>query len=319
MDQPDRPTPGEPERPGSDPATEWVKELPPPPFVDPASSPAAPRFAPISPRVAVLIVAAIVVGIILWMARDAVRPFVVGLLLVYLLDPPVRWLARHGVRRSLAILIVYVIAIVAIVEFLNLDARAADQRDRPVPPGPARARGSAAGPARPPLGGLRAAGHTGRGPRLDRRDDRVDRPGSGWCTLIRPDLPPADPDGRHELRRSDLRLHPAARLGVLRAQGPRVADAAVRPEPAGRLAVRHMGRAADRAAALRPVGPGTARPRRHGRVVHVRRAAAAQPNRRSSVRAVRGPALRHGRDPGAVADHRADHLGGPRRAAALRP
>ena len=120
MDQPDRPTPGEPERPGSDPATEWVKELPPPPFVDPASSPAAPRFAPISPRVAVLIVAAIVVGIILWMARDAVRPFVVGLLLVYLLDPPVRWLARRGVRRSLAILIVYVIAIIAIVEFLNL-------------------------------------------------------------------------------------------------------------------------------------------------------------------------------------------------------
>ena len=100
-------------------------------------------------------------------------------------------------------------------------ARAADQRDRPVPPGPAWARGSAAGPARPPLRGLRATGHTGRGPRLDRRDDRVDRPGSGWCTLLRPDLPPADPDGRHELRRCDLRLHPAPGLGVLPAQGPR--------------------------------------------------------------------------------------------------
>jgi predicted PurR-regulated permease PerM len=120
MDQPDRPTPGEPERPGSEPATEWVAQLPPPPFVDPGSGPAGPRFAPISPRVAVLILAAIVVGIILWMARDAVRPFIVGLLLVYLLDPPVRWLARHGVRRTVAILIVYVIAVVLIVEFLNI-------------------------------------------------------------------------------------------------------------------------------------------------------------------------------------------------------
>jgi predicted PurR-regulated permease PerM len=120
MDQPDRPTPGEPEQPASEPAIEWVAQLPPPPFVDPGSSAASPRFAPISPRVAVLIVAAIVVGVILWMARDAVRPFIVGLLLVYLLDPPVRWLASHGVRRTLAILIVYVIAVVLIVEFLNL-------------------------------------------------------------------------------------------------------------------------------------------------------------------------------------------------------
>ena len=64
--------------------------------------------------------AAIVIGLLLWMARDSVRPFVVGLLFVYLLDPPVRWLARRGVRRSIAILIVYVVAIVALVEFLAL-------------------------------------------------------------------------------------------------------------------------------------------------------------------------------------------------------
>ena len=75
---------------------------------------------PLSPRVAVLIVAAIVIGLLLWMARDSVRPFVVGLLFVYLLDPPVRWLVRRGLRRSLAILIVYVVAIVAFVEFLAL-------------------------------------------------------------------------------------------------------------------------------------------------------------------------------------------------------
>ena len=79
-----------------------------------------PRFAPLSPRVAVLLVAAIIVGLLLWMARDSVRPFVLGLLLVYLLDIPVRRFVRRGMRRSLAILLVYVVAIVAIVGFLAL-------------------------------------------------------------------------------------------------------------------------------------------------------------------------------------------------------
>jgi predicted PurR-regulated permease PerM len=98
------------------PSTEWVAALPPPPFVDPASMATEPRFRALSPRVAVLIAAAIVVGILLWMARDAVRPFIVGLLLVYLLDPPVRWLVRRGLRRTLAILLVYGVAIVAFIE-----------------------------------------------------------------------------------------------------------------------------------------------------------------------------------------------------------
>jgi hypothetical protein len=98
----------------------WVADLPPPPFVDPASPPTDPRFAHLSPRVALLIGAAIVIGLLLWMARDSVRPFVLGLLLVYLLDPPVRWLVRRGVRRTFAIAIVYVTAFLAFVEFLNL-------------------------------------------------------------------------------------------------------------------------------------------------------------------------------------------------------
>ncbi|HSL77094.1 MAG TPA: AI-2E family transporter [Candidatus Limnocylindrales bacterium] len=110
----------EPEGAAPAPSTAWVAALPPPPFVDPDSYPDHPRFARLSPRVAVLITAAIVIGVLLWMARDAVRPFIVGLLIVYLLDPPVRGLAARGMRRSLAILLVYVIAVVAIVEFLNL-------------------------------------------------------------------------------------------------------------------------------------------------------------------------------------------------------
>jgi predicted PurR-regulated permease PerM len=110
----------EPEAADSAPPTAWVAALPPPPFVDRATYPDRPRLAPPSPRVLILIGAAIVIGILLWMARDAVRPFVVGLLLVYLLDPPVRWLTRRGMRRSLAILLVYVVAVLVFVEFLNL-------------------------------------------------------------------------------------------------------------------------------------------------------------------------------------------------------
>ena len=102
------------------PAARWVAALPPAPWIDLNADLSVRRFVPMSPRAAVLIVAAIVVGLLLWLAIDSVRPFVVGLLFVYLLDPPVRWLARHGVRRSIAILIVYVVGIVAFVEFMAL-------------------------------------------------------------------------------------------------------------------------------------------------------------------------------------------------------
>ena len=100
-------------------AEHWSARIPPAPFVV-FDDDGRRRLAPLSPRVAVLIVAAIATALVLWMARDSLRPFIVGLLVVYLLDPPVRWLARRGVPRLLAILLVYVVAIVAIVEFLNL-------------------------------------------------------------------------------------------------------------------------------------------------------------------------------------------------------
>ncbi len=102
------------------PAARWAAALPPPPWIDPNAGPGERRFVPLSPRAAVLLVAAIVIGLLLWLAIDSVQPFIVGLLFVYLLDPPVRWLARHGVRRSFAILIVYVVGIVAFVEFMAL-------------------------------------------------------------------------------------------------------------------------------------------------------------------------------------------------------
>ena len=107
--------------PTANPPIDWASvRLPWPPFIDPASPPDSPRMAPLSPRVAILIASLVLAFALLWMTSDAVRPFVVGLLFVYLLDPPVRWLAEHGVRRTFAILIVYVIAIVVVVELINL-------------------------------------------------------------------------------------------------------------------------------------------------------------------------------------------------------
>lgn len=101
-------------------AARWAASLPPPPFVDTSGSGAHRRFTPLSPRVAVLIAAGAFLAILFLMAQDSVRPFIIGLLFVYLLDPPVRWLARHGVRRSFAILLVYVGTIVIVGELLWL-------------------------------------------------------------------------------------------------------------------------------------------------------------------------------------------------------
>ena len=131
MDEPDRSSADRPNGPSvaALPEVVWVRDLPPPPFIDPATQGGSPRFSALSPRVALLIGAAVVIGLLLWMARDNLRPFIVGLLLVYLLDPPVRWLTRRGLRRSLAILLVYVVAITGLVAVPRRDADAADQRD----------------------------------------------------------------------------------------------------------------------------------------------------------------------------------------------
>ena len=99
-------------------AARWAASLPPAPFVDTSGTGPPRRFVPLSPRVAVLIAAGILLAVLLLMAQGSVRPFIVGLLFVYLLDPPVGWLARHGFRRSIAILIVYAGTIVVVVELI---------------------------------------------------------------------------------------------------------------------------------------------------------------------------------------------------------
>jgi predicted PurR-regulated permease PerM len=78
------------------------------------------RLGPPTPRVALVIVAAVVVAFLLWLGRDAIGPFVVGLLLVYLLDPAVERLGRIGAPRSLSIVLVYAVFVVALVVVLYL-------------------------------------------------------------------------------------------------------------------------------------------------------------------------------------------------------
>jgi predicted PurR-regulated permease PerM len=55
-----------------------------------------------------------VVGVALYVGREAISPFIVGLMLVYLLDPPVERLSRLRVPRWLSILLVYLVVVVAV-------------------------------------------------------------------------------------------------------------------------------------------------------------------------------------------------------------
>lgn len=75
---------------------------------------------PMSPRVALLAVTLTFVAILLYIGRESLGPFIVGLLVVYLLAPPVEWLARRHVPRPIAILAVYAAAITLVVEGLNV-------------------------------------------------------------------------------------------------------------------------------------------------------------------------------------------------------
>jgi len=81
------------------------------------------RLRPPTPRVALVLFAAVVVAFLLWQGREALSPFVVGLLLVYLLDPAVEWLNRRRVPRWLAILLVYVAVVFVVIQSLSFMLR----------------------------------------------------------------------------------------------------------------------------------------------------------------------------------------------------
>ncbi|HEV8488570.1 MAG TPA: AI-2E family transporter [Candidatus Limnocylindrales bacterium] len=76
-----------------------------------------------TPRVALVLFAAVLIAFLLYLGREALSPFVVGLLLVYLLTPPVEWLSRRGTPRWVAILVVYVGVVLVLIQALSLMLR----------------------------------------------------------------------------------------------------------------------------------------------------------------------------------------------------
>jgi predicted PurR-regulated permease PerM len=72
-----------------------------------------------TPRVALVIATAVVVGSLLYLGREAVSPFIVGLLIVYLLNPLVERLTRRRLPRWAAVLVVYVLTAVVLVQGIS--------------------------------------------------------------------------------------------------------------------------------------------------------------------------------------------------------
>jgi predicted PurR-regulated permease PerM len=94
-----------------------------PPFLERRAGEDKRRVRPPTPRVGLLILTAILVGVLLYQGREALTPFVVGLLLVYLLTPPVERLARLGVPRWIAVLVVYAVVVVVLVQAMSIMIR----------------------------------------------------------------------------------------------------------------------------------------------------------------------------------------------------
>ncbi|MEO8208550.1 MAG: AI-2E family transporter [Chloroflexota bacterium] len=78
------------------------------------------RLPAMSPRVALLMVAVAILAIALYAGRDALGPFVVGLMVVYLLTPPIEFLVRLKVPRIIAIVAVYAATVALVIEGLNV-------------------------------------------------------------------------------------------------------------------------------------------------------------------------------------------------------
>jgi predicted PurR-regulated permease PerM len=75
-----------------------------------------------TPRVALVVIAGVALVALLYAGRDILAPFVLGLFLVFLLDPPVEWLARRGIGRGWAVLIVYLIVAAIIAALVVITA-----------------------------------------------------------------------------------------------------------------------------------------------------------------------------------------------------
>ncbi|MCU0478647.1 MAG: AI-2E family transporter [Chloroflexi bacterium] len=101
-------------------------EVPAAPHAPTPAPPAMPAGLPVpSRRVLVLLAGTALLAALFWFGRDVLAPFVVGILIVYLLDPLVERLARVTVAgrrmpRALLILLVYLAATLILVELALL-------------------------------------------------------------------------------------------------------------------------------------------------------------------------------------------------------
>jgi predicted PurR-regulated permease PerM len=140
MDEPVRPDPApstpEPARPpDAAPIAPSDETLEPPATTsaaDSAPSAAAPptvrkptgrRLGPPTPRAALVAGGAIVLFAVLYLGRSALGPFVVGLVLAYLLDLPVERMARIGLPRWISVLLVYAVVVVVVIQALLIVLR----------------------------------------------------------------------------------------------------------------------------------------------------------------------------------------------------
>jgi predicted PurR-regulated permease PerM len=107
-------------QPRPEPVRTTVVPAGPAPFTERRANPDGRRLRPPTPRVALMLFAAILIAFVLYLGRDALSPFIVGLLFVYLLDPAVERLGRFGLPRGLAILVVYAVGVTLVAVALNL-------------------------------------------------------------------------------------------------------------------------------------------------------------------------------------------------------
>ncbi len=81
------------------------------------------RIRPPTARVALVLITSLVVAILLYSGREALTPFIVGALLIYLLSPLVERLSRLGVPRWLAVLLVYLVVGFVLVQSVSVLVR----------------------------------------------------------------------------------------------------------------------------------------------------------------------------------------------------
>ena len=81
----------------------------------PTRRPMTSGIPPLTPRVLVLLIGAVVVGVALYFGRHSLGPFVVGLVLAYVLDVPVERMSRSGLPRWACVLLVYALVVVVFV------------------------------------------------------------------------------------------------------------------------------------------------------------------------------------------------------------